>query len=101
MKKKTNSSISNWPNTIKEIAEKEREISNKLSPNKSGMKNALAYSKELYETVVFMSNLSSLTHEGLIDFEIAQKILDAHKEDIKESIKYLEIYLGINEVKEV
>lgn len=43
-----------------------------------------------------MKNSSDMAHQGLIDFELAQKILDGTKGSIKETIDYLEKYLGLN-----
>jgi len=97
---KKNTSITDWSEGIKQMGEERREINNKLSPNKSDIKNALSYAREIYETVVLMSNSSSFAHEDIISFEIAQKILDAQKKYIEESIKNLEIYLGIISDKE-
>jgi len=94
---KNNTSITNWSEGIKKMGEERRELNNKLSPNKSDMKNALSYARELYETVLLMSNSSSFAHEDIINFEVTQKILDAQKEYVKENIKSLEIYLGISE----
>ena len=95
MKKDT--SITNWSEGIKKMGEERREINNKLSPNKSDMKNALSYTREIYETVLLMSNSSEFAHENIISFEVAQQILDAQKEYIEENIKNVEIYLGISQ----
>ena len=96
---KNNTLITDWTKGIKKMGETEREISNKLTPNKSQMNNALTYAREIYETVLFMSNSAMMAHEELIDFKIAQKLIDSQKNGIKESIKYLEVYLGIYEEK--
>lgn len=98
---KKNVSITNWSEGIKQMGEERREINNKLSPNKSDMKNALSYAREIYETVLLMSNTASFAHEDIISFEVAQQILDGQKAYIKESIKNFEIYLGISEKSEV
>jgi len=93
--KNKNDSITTWSKGIKEMGEQEREIRNKLTPNKSELQNIVGCARSIYETVILMSNSSSLAHEGIMDFEIAQRILDTQKENIKENIKYLEVYLGI------
>jgi len=94
---KKNTSITNWSEEIKKMGEERREINNKLSPNKSDLKNALSYAREIYETILLMSNSSSFAHEDIISFKVAQQILDAQKEYIKENINNLEIYLGTSE----
>jgi len=93
---KNNTSITNWSEGIKKMGEERRELNNKLSPNKNELKNALSYVREIYEIVLLMSNSSSFAHEDIISFELAQQILDAQKEYIKENINSLEIYLGIH-----
>jgi len=93
---KKNTSITDWSEGIKKMGEERREINNKLSPNKNDLRNALAYAKEIYETVLLMSNTSSFAHEDIVSFEIAQKILESQSIDIQENIRNLEIYLGIH-----
>ena len=95
MEMKKNTSITNWTQGIKQMGEERKEINNKLSPNKSDIRNALAYAKEIYETVVLISNTSDFAHEDIISFDVAQKILESQNINIQESIKHLEIYLGL------
>lgn len=41
-----------------------------------------------------MNNASEMAHQGIIDFEMGQKIIDVQKENIKKDLKFLLVYLG-------
>ncbi|KEK23923.1 hypothetical protein [Bacillus gaemokensis] len=82
---------------IDDMLAKQREIDEKLSPSKYEMRYITDYARVIYDKAQLVNNASEMAHQGLIDFELAQKIMDTQKENIKSDIKYLQIYLGIDE----
>ncbi|MGH0945047.1 hypothetical protein ACQVTS_28515 [Bacillus mycoides] len=76
---------------------RQREINEKLSPSKDEMRFVTDYAKVIYEHTQLMNNASEMAHQGLIDFELAQKIMNTQKKNIKRDIKYLQSFLGLNE----
>jgi len=87
-------SISSWSETIRKIGEEEIETNNKLTPSKYQMENIVGCARTIHEHTVLMKNVSDMAHQGMITFEMAQKILDGTKLRIKETIGYIEAYLG-------
>lgn len=89
-------SLIGWSETIRKMGEDEIEKNNKLSPSKDSLENIVSLARTIYEHTVLMKNVSDMAHQGLIDFDRAQRIMDAAKLGIKETVGYLEAYLRFN-----
>ncbi|KNF06956.1 hypothetical protein CLPU_49c00040 [Gottschalkia purinilytica] len=83
-----------WIEAIDEISERNREIDNKLSPNKTEVRYITDFAKAILENANHIEVASSLAHEETIDFEDAQEIIDYQKEQINRCIERLQNYLG-------
>jgi len=92
--KSKNDSLTRWSETIRKIGEEEIEKNNKLTPSKYQIDNIVGCARTIHEYTVSMKNVSDMAHQGMITFEMAQKILDGTKLRIKETIGYMEAYLG-------
>lgn len=90
----------NFNKHIGEMFEKEHQANIKLTPHKNDLENIVGLSKTLFEQTVLMKNSSDMAHQGIISFEVAQKIMDATKGRIKETLGYLETYLGLGDKDE-
>ena len=96
MKSKSNP-LGDWSKFIREQGEKEPEIEHKISPSKGQLENIVGLAKTILEQTVLMKNSSDMAHQGIITFEVAQKIIDGTKGRIKEAYGYLEAYAGMKE----
>lgn len=90
----------NYNSAIGEIFDKQHEENIKLTPHKNDLENIIGLSKTLFEQTVLMKNSSDMAHQNIISFEVAQKIMNATKVRIKETLGYLETYLGLEETHE-
>jgi len=87
--------MASWAEVINKISEQERECNNKLAPSKYNLDNIVGCARTIHEYTVLMKNSSDMAHQGLISFDMAQKILNGTKKRIDETIKYMEAYLMI------
>jgi hypothetical protein len=83
-----------WSKATNVSSDKQREIDEKLSPSISQMQYVISYARTIYECTKIMKNASTMAHEGLIDFELAQKILDVQKKNIERGTICLQEYLS-------
>ena len=86
--------ISGWGEAISRSFEKQREKDMLLSPNKGEMRYIADIARSMDKTAQLMDNASEMAHQGLIEFELAQKIMDVQKDKIKRDMKMLQQYLG-------
>lgn len=87
--------MSDWMEAISEISQRNRDTINKLSPNKMQVNTIKSYTRAVNDRVNYIDCISLLRHEGIIDFETAQKLIDVQKDWLKQDIEYLKQYLGI------
>ncbi|MGG3987431.1 hypothetical protein [Bacillus smithii] len=92
--------IEKWAETVDRMFKRQREIDQKLSPSKSEIKYIKSYTHSLMEKVDYIEFTSVLAHEGKIDFDMAQKIMNWQKQQIKKDVEYFKLYLGLDENEE-
>jgi len=97
MPKTKKDQLSSWIETIKKIGDEEIEKNNKLTPSKYSLDNIVGCARTIHEHTVLMKNVSDMAHQGLMAFDMAQKILNGTKLRIKETVGYMEAYLGLND----
>lgn len=90
------SDIQNWKKVIDGIAKEEKERSEKLSPSLLEMRYVVDYGRIIYDTLQLMNNSSRMAHEGIINFETAQRIIDLKKYQLKKDIDLLSAYLELD-----
>ena len=83
-----------WGDAISKQFEKQREKDAMLSPNKGEMRYIADIARSMDKTAQLMDNASEMAHQGLIEFELAQRIMDVQKDKIKRDMKMLETYLA-------
>jgi hypothetical protein len=83
--------VEKWSKATNISFGKQREI--KLSPSIGQMQYVISFARTIYECTKIMKNASTMAHEGLIDFEVAQKILDIQKKNIERGTICLLEYL--------
>lgn len=91
------SEINSWSEVIDKIAERNKEANEKLSPSQSEMRYIVDYGRIIYDKLQLINNASKMAHEGIIDFDTGQKIIDYQKKTLKRDIENLLIYLGFKE----
>lgn len=94
MAKKKGMDAKGWADAITKSWDKQREIDATLSPSKGEMRYVTDYARNIDKLAQLMNNASEMAHQGIIDFEMGQKIMDAQKENIKKDLKFLLVYLG-------
>ena len=78
-----------WNEAISKNFEQEKKKNEMLDPSKSEMRYITDYARSIDKKAQLMENASQMAHQGVIDFETGQKILNTQKEAIKKDIKYL------------
>lgn len=89
-----------WMNIVESMSKKRREENNKLIPSKMQIKYLEDYSKLILTKINNISFTSALAHEGVINFEEAQEIIDWQRKQIEEDICFLQGYLYPEKLKE-
>lgn len=87
------STINSWSEVIDKIAERNKEVDEKLSPSQSEMRYVVDYGRIIYDKLQLINNASKMAHEGIIDFDTGQKIIDLQKKTLKSDIEYLLLIL--------
>lgn len=88
MAKKKDTTIE-WMDTINKMGERQREIDNKLSPNKLEIRYIVDYARAIAEKATRIEMASGLAHEKVLTFEMAQQIIDVQNEQLLKNIKHL------------
>ncbi|MFL1672531.1 hypothetical protein [Paenibacillus dendritiformis] len=87
------STINSWSEVIDKIAERNKEVDEKLSPSQCEMRYVVDYGRIIYDKLQLINNASKMAHEGIIDFDTGQKIIDLQKKTLKRDIEYLLLIL--------
>lgn len=96
MAKNNKSTINDWSNAIAKSWDRQREIDEKLTPSKGQMRYVTDFARNIDKVAQLMNNASEMAHQSIIDFDIAQKIMDTQKKNILKDIEYLKSYLEDN-----
>ena len=91
--------LGDWGKFIREQGEKDLAIEHTLSPSRGQLENVVGLAKTILEQTILMKNSSDMAHQGIISFEVAQKIIDGTKTRIKETYGYLEAYCVLKDGK--
>lgn len=92
--------VEKWIDGIDRMFERQREIDQKLSPSRGEINYIKSYAHSILEKVSYIEFISALAHEGVIDFDMAQKIMDWQKQQIKKDVEYFKGYLGLDKNEE-
>ncbi|WP_339304248.1 hypothetical protein NST33_17675 [Paenibacillus sp. FSL L8-0435] len=101
MNNKTKSNKSNkaidqteaWMKAIHNSEEERRKVDASLSPSRDSIRYVVDYAKTINDTVQLIKNTSNMAHQGVIEFEVAQRIIDNQKKALVRDIKWLETFL--------
>lgn len=85
--------INSWDRAIKKSFDDHKEANEKLTPSKAEIRYVADFARNIDKTAQLMHNASEMAHQGIIDFETAQKIMDIQKKNIEKDVKYLLTYL--------
>lgn len=93
MAKKKENNLSEWTESIRSYGEIQQEIENKLTPNKTIIRYISDYTKVLNDKSGRIEWTSIMAHDGIISFEVAQRIIDFQVQQMLKDIDYLKGYL--------
>ncbi len=96
MTKSNRNHIEKWSKVIDNVFEERDKINNKLSPSKLQINSIVDFSRNINDKAQLIRNVSDMAHEKIVDFELAQKIIDNQIKNVEKDIKYLKSYLGVN-----
>lgn len=92
-----NKAVTDWSKAISDSFDAHRKLDGKLSPSKNQMKYVADLARSIDKKAQLMDYASEMGHQGLLDFEVAQKIMNTQKEIMKKDIKLLLTYLEDDE----
>lgn len=93
MSKKVSDMIDRWSKSIGENFDRQREIDNKLEPNVHAVRTIVSYGEGVQSCLRMIETVSQMAHQGIITFEVAQKIMDVQRKSALKDMKYLEVML--------
>ncbi|PIH59015.1 hypothetical protein [Paenibacillus sp. LK1] len=89
-----------WMKAIHNSEEERRKVDASLSPSRDSIRYVVDYAKTIDDTVQLIKNTSNLAHQGVIEFEVAQRIIDNQKKALLRDIKWLETFLKQDDEEE-
>jgi hypothetical protein len=82
-----------WIKAIHNSEEESRKVDASLSPSKDSIRYVVDYARTINDTVQLIKNTSNMAHQRVIEFEVAQRIIDNQKKALLRDIKWLETFL--------
>ncbi|WP_340032670.1 hypothetical protein NSQ20_12475 [Paenibacillus sp. FSL K6-1122] len=92
-KSKTIDQTEAWIKAIHNSEEERRRVDASLSPSRDSIRYVADYAKTINDSVQLIKNTSNMAHQGIIEFEVAQRIIDNQKKTLLRDVKWLETFL--------
>lgn len=94
MSKQINQFLDGWVRRNEEERIRQHELENKLSPNMQQTRSIVAYGESIQGCLRMIETVSTLAHQGAVDFDVAQIIINKQRQSVLHDINNIKEILS-------